>query len=62
MREKEIFAQTMAEFFRSYRKSTLYLKGFSQSEGPNRIFLPFQVCLKSERQMQSLSSEHIQKA
>ena len=38
MREKEIFAQTMAEFFRSYRKSTLYLKGFSQSEGPNRIF------------------------
>ncbi len=53
----------MAEFFRSYRKSTLYLKGFSQSEGPTKPNF-FAVPSMFEKRKADAESflRHIQKA
>lgn len=56
MREKEIFAQTMTEFFAPIENQRYILKACRKVKDQTE-FLPFQVCLKSERQMQSLSSD-----
>ena len=61
MREKEIFAQTMTEFFAPIENQRYILKACHKVKDQTE-FLPFQVCLKSERQMQSLSFDIYKKS
>ena len=56
MREKEIFAQALTEFFAPIENQRYILKSCHKVKDQTE-FLPFQVCLKSVRQMQSLSSD-----